>query len=249
MHFSTDTSDLRRHQLSLELTDFLFNSRSSFIIGTNYRDKSGVHNSAVFYDCESKAFHCYNKIHLVPFTETWPPLFDFDFLSPVKKSLNCDDFAPGKEIKVFSHKNFTFSVPICYEDSFSSFIRDMKSFSCDFFVNISDDAWARAEAEKNMHLAMSVFRSAEEASPFVRSTIDGKTCIINAHGSLVSCLESERDDFLYGVIKPVDFRTLYSVIGDIPVIFITLFTLLSLLILSAGFVKVKLCQQKSRKKI
>lgn len=240
MHFSSDSSDRRRHKLSLDLIDFLNNSHVSFIIGSNYGDERGIHNSAIFYDSENKNFQIYNKIHLVPFTEKWPAFFDSDIFTPIKKSLNCDDFAPGKDIKVFPHKSFRFAVPICFEDSFSSFIKDMKFFSCDFFVNISDDAWAGSKAEKNMHLAMSVFRSAEEATPFARSTIDGMTCIIDAHGSIVTCLECGSDDFLFGIIEPVAFRSLYSLIGDIPVIFITVTVLFALLILSAVFVKVKL---------
>ena len=233
--------DLLRQRLSRELFEYFESRHVSFLIGTNHADEDGVHNAALYFSGKSGEVLVYHKNRLVPFTEFWPDFLDFKFLDPVKKSLNCEFFARGKSIRSFPIKNMTFAVPICFEDSFSPLIRKMKESGADFFVNISDDAWSSSEAARNMHLSMSAFRCAEYASPMIRSTIDGKTCLLDCKGSLRAQIDSGRDGFLCaGLQLPEKAKTLYMLTGDWPLIFICLFTLLFLLILSLQFVKVRI---------
>ena len=113
-------------------------------------------------------------------------------------------------------------------------------FSFSFFVNISDDAWASSAAARNMHLSMSVFRAAEFSSPFIRSTIDGKTCIIDSCGKVTSEIPGEIDGFLCAKLEvQKNSSSPYFIIGDAFIVAITFFVFLLLLILSVGFVKVK----------
>jgi len=233
-------SDFRRHKLSETAVDFFRQQNSAFLIGNNHRDSSGVHNSAVYFPKESEEISVYDKNFLVPFTEYWPSFLNFKFLDSLKNYLNCEFFAPGSIINIFEIKNHSFASPICFEDSFSPLLRKMKKSGCDFFVNISDDAWAKSSAEKNMHLSMSVFRAAELASPFLRSTIDGRTCAIDSHGKILAQIQEEKDGWLYFKLKLSERKnTPYAFWGDFFVIVILFFMLILLLILSAGFVKVK----------
>ena len=242
--------DRQRHELSLQVTAYIKTTQKSFIVGNSYFDGSETHNSALYFDSVQKNVAVYSKNHLVPFTEYWPKFLDFPCFEPIKTRLNCDFFTAGTDITVFSFDSTHFCVPICFEDSFAPFVRKMKQSGADFFVNISDDAWAHSRAAQNIHLSMSVFRSAECAVPFVRSTIDGVTCVINENGAVTEQLESGTDDFLVSdVAIPAHGNTMYVLLGDFCVIVLSCLTGVLLLILSIRFVKVRLlCQKKIRKR-
>ena len=239
-------ADSERHSLAVDLNSYYRSKDCSFLIGNNHIDEVGTHNAALYFSPSQNDVGVYNKNHLVPFTEFWPDFLDFKFFDRIKDSLNCEFFAHGCGFKSFSIKNssgstLNFAVPICFEDSFSPLIRKMKDSGADFFVNISDDAWSSSEAARNMHLSMSAFRCAEYASPMIRSTIDGKTCLLDCKGSLRAQIDSGRDGFLCAELQlPEKAKTLYMLTGDWPLIFICLFTLLFLLILSLQFVKVRI---------
>ena len=74
----------------------------------------------------------------------------------------------------------------------------------------------------------------------IRSTIDGKTCIINEKGRVVSELESGIDGHLCGKLSVCakNKKTFYLLTGDFVMIFISIVIFSILLILSARFVKV-----------
>ncbi|MBB5225290.1 apolipoprotein N-acyltransferase [Treponema ruminis] len=233
-------SDKRRHELSEKLLSFISGKNSAFLIGSNHRDGRKTYNSALYFSPKESGAEVYNKNILVPFTEYWPSFLDFEFFDGLKSDLNCDLFEKGSEVKIFKIGKLNFASPICFEDSFSPLIRKMKKKGAEFFVNISDDAWASSEAARKMHLSMSVFRAAEYSSPFIRSTIDGKTCVIDSRGKVTGEIPCGIDGFLCAKIEvEKNSRTPYIIIGDVFIWAITIFTLIFLLILSAGFVKVK----------
>ena len=196
LYHAGNSSDSRRHALATDLLDYFMSKNCAFLIGNNHIDSLGIHNSAVFFDTQSQEIGVYNKNHLVPFTEFWPEFLDYKMFDGLKEVLNCDFFSPGKEVTIFKINNFHFASPICFEDSFPSLFRKMKSGGADFFINITDDAWSRSKAAQKMHLSMSVFRAAEFRSSVVRATIDGKTCVINSKGKIVAEIESGIDGFL-----------------------------------------------------
>lgn len=233
-------TDQRRHALASFLHDYIKEKKVFFLIGNNHADSDGTHNSALFFDPATDSVGVYDKNHLVPFTEFWPSFLDFKIFDRIKSSLNCEFFAHGKSVRIFSIRGLKFATPICFEDSFSPLVRKMKKMGADFFVNISDDAWSKSNAARKMHLSMSAFRCAEFSTPMVRSTIDGKTCIINEKGRVLSELESGIDGYLCPTLSLSGSRkeTFYLFCGDSAMIFISILIFSILLILSAGFVKV-----------
>ncbi|MCR4821562.1 MAG: apolipoprotein N-acyltransferase [Treponema sp.] len=233
------TSDYKRHSLALSLVEYIKSKNISFITGNNFLDGDGVHNAALFFTPDG-GVEFYLKNHLVPFTECWPDFLDSKVFDGIKKRLNCEFFAPGKEVRVFKMKALSLAVPICFEDSFSPLLAEMKALGADIFVNISDDAWAHSVAAQNIHASMSVFRSAEYGTATLRSTIDGKSCMIDWHGKIIEELSPGIDSFLAGKLSiPENSRTLYSFTGDFIYFVLTLATISFLLILLVLFVKVK----------
>lgn len=242
-HHSHD-NDKKRHELSESVLTYVASKNASFIIGNNFSDGAGNHNAALFFSPESEV-KVSMKNHLVPFTEYWPPFLDYAFFDGIKNRLNYDFFLPGDKIELFDFNGISISVPICFEDSFPSLIKKMKNLGAELFVVISDDAWAKSSAAQNIHCAMGCFRSAEFAVPSLRGTIDGKTCVIDRHGMIVSELETGVDGFLLGKIEVGDgSKTLFSLIGELPLCIISFSCLSLLLILLLQFAKVKLYDRR-----
>ncbi|MBQ9281023.1 MAG: apolipoprotein N-acyltransferase [Treponema sp.] len=237
--------DSARHALALAVYSYIRSKSCAFLIGNNHRDEKGEHNSALYFSPDYPEIGIYDKNHLVPFTEFWPDFLDFPVFDGIKGSLDCEFFSHGSGIRTFSirtslGRDLRFSVPICFEDSFSSLMRRMKLDGADFFVNISDDAWAREKSAQNMHLSMSAFRCAEFATPMIRSTIDGKTCVIGVDGLVVSAMESGIDGFLYErCMIPAKTASFYSIVGEWYLWIFSVLVFLSVLILSVRFVKVR----------
>lgn len=245
LYYMGSGTDARRHELARDVLEYIRGKDCAFLIGNNHRDGTGEHNAALYFSPDSEAVGVYCKNHLVPFTEFWPDFLDFPIFDGIKASLNCEFFAPGSGGSVFSistasRSSLNFAVPICFEDSFAPLVSEMKRCGADFFVNISDDAWAKSPAAQKMHLSMSAFRCAEFASPMIRATIDGKTCIISSSGNVLSEIASGADSFLCGEMPvPQSSGTLYARVGDAPFILLCALTALFLLILSARFVTVR----------
>ena len=234
------SSDKRRHALSKNLVEFFHSKDTAFLIGNNFSDESGTHNAALLFSPDSEEVSVYSKNHLVPFTEFWPSFLDFKIFDGIKESLNCDFFAHGTGISLFTVKNFRFATPICFEDSFAPLMRKMKKAGADFFVNISDDAWSGENAARNMHLSMSAFRCAEFRTPMIRATIDGRTCVINSNGKVISSLESGIDGFLCENFSvPKEKPTVYQFFGDSLLWILSALVLVSVLILSVRFCRIK----------
>ena len=124
----------------------------------------------------------------------------------------------------------------------------MKKEGADFLINITDDAWAESRAEKNMHLAMSVFRAAEFKSPVIRSSIDGITCFIDSDGKIISSLTPGSDGYLCGKVLLKKAVSVYYLTGDWPLTLTSVFVFTFMLILSSGFVKVKVYGRRETEK-
>lgn len=239
LHSGND-ADGSRHELAESLTAYFKSRGSAFLIGNNHLDAAGEHNSALYFPAGSGNVSVYNKIHLVPFAEFWPAFLDFGMFDRIKSSIGCDFFVAGEEVRVFELDGLRFGTPICFEDSFPDLLGQMRRMGASFFVNISDDAWAMSCAAQKMHLTMSVFRCAEFRTPMVRSAVDGKTCVIDSDGKILSSIESGEDAFLcWELDVPEESFSLYFLIGDAPARLIVLFVLSFLLILSVRFAKVK----------
>ena len=239
LYNSTNQNDGRRRNLSNGLLDYINGRERPFLIGNNHTDADGAHNSALYFPGGAGEVGVYDKNHLVPFTEYWPDFLDYKIFDGIKNRLDCEFFEHGKEIRTFALDGLRFAVPICFEDSFAPLVREMRLCGADFFVNISNDAWAKSPAARKMHLSMGAFRCAEFRTPMIRATIDGVTCVIDRNGAVVSEIAGGEDGFLCARVEVYEKScTLYLLTGDTPALIVTLLNLILLLILSLRFVKV-----------
>ncbi len=158
----------------------------------------------------------YSKIHLVPFTESLPFYSVFHKIYDVIVKDQSFVWSSGSRYRVFDYKNLNFSVPVCFEDTFGSECRKFVKNGAECFFNISNDSWSRSKTCQRQHLAMSVFRCAENDVPMVRSTASGITCFIDCSGRVVSHAAEFSKEWLYGEISVPRHKvlTFYTAYGD-----------------------------------
>ncbi|MDR2718054.1 MAG: apolipoprotein N-acyltransferase [Treponema sp.] len=208
-----------------ELREYLAAQEVPFVIGNDDARKDPAKNpragedfridyNAVMLFDKGKNTAVYRKLHLVPFTEHFP--YEKQ-LPPVHRALvNADThfWEKGTEATVFSGPGFTFSTPICFEDTFGYLSRKFVQNGADLIVNLSNDAWSRSLPAQNQHLSMAVFRAVENGRSMVRSTASGQTCGITPDGRVIALAPPFTEAWLTIAIPIVKNDTVYTRRGD-----------------------------------
>ena len=208
----TQKKDAARYMLSRHLLNYIEEKKRAFVLGNNHqetvenngREEVQNYNSALFFEPGKNVFPprpvVYNKMRLVPFTEMIPyPRLLTAFAKIF--SLDTHFWSAGEKVTLFELEGIRFCTPICFEDTFSSGIRDMCMTGAELIVNLSNDSWAHSLASQNQHLSMAVFRCAENHVPAVRCTASGQTCFIDAQGRVTAELKPFTEGYLFGRIS------------------------------------------------
>ncbi len=188
------------------------------------------YNSAILYKNGKPEQH-YSKIKLVPFSEYLPSFLNFDFISrPIIAHLG-GFWNPGSDKFIFRLGSASFASPICFEDSFGSFLASFDN--PDFFVVLTNDSWANSEYMQQQHLAMSRFRAAETASIIIRAADTGSTSAVNGKGSVIHELKSMEPgilalDIKLGVTKKTFYEQYHLFIDLLITAFAIFFTVLAM---------------------
>jgi apolipoprotein N-acyltransferase len=208
-----------------ELLEYLAAQEVPFVIGNDDARKDPAKNprtqddfrvdyNAVMLFQKGKNTAVYRKLHLVPFTEHFP--YEKQ-LPPVHRALvNADThfWEKGIDATVFSGPGFTFSTPICFEDTFGYLSRKFVQNGADLIINLSNDAWSRSLPAQNQHLSMAVFRAVENGRSIVRSTASGQTCGITPDGRIIALAPPFTPAWLTVAIPIVKGDTVYTRRGD-----------------------------------
>lgn len=237
--------DRKRFEIINSVLEYINKQNAVFVIGNFH----SVDTGGEYYDDYNCAFvfnprvnvippepEIYAKMHLVPFTETFPYAKLFPFIYKLLLKGDTHLWSAGKKRTVFRQAGISFSVPICFEDTFGNDCRKFVRDGARAFINMSNDAWSKSLACQYQHLSMAVFRSAESRIPTVRSTASGQTCIIDVHGRISAEAEPFSRTFVTGYIPVIEQSaplTLYDRTGDVLGIF---FIFVSLVWLAAGII-------------
>ena len=87
---------------------------------------------------------------------------------------------------MFRHPLFTFSTPICFEDSFPNDVRLFVLVGAQVILNISNDYWSLTDTEAMQHAANAVFRVVENGRPLARAAASGLTCLVDSLGRITA---------------------------------------------------------------
>ncbi|MFA6856884.1 MAG: apolipoprotein N-acyltransferase [Treponema sp.] len=233
--------DRKRFEIVNSILEYINKQNAVFVIGNFHSVDTGKE----YYDDYNSAFvfkpgvnvippdpEIYAKVHLVPFTETFPYAGFFPHIYKLLLRGDTHMWTAGKKRTVFTQAGISFSVPICFEDTFGNDCRKFVQNGARAFINMSNDAWSKSLACQNQHLSMAVFRSAESRIPTVRSTASGQTCIIDVHGKIISEAEPFSRTYITGFIPVIEQSsplTLYDRTGDVLGVFFIFASLVGLI--------------------
>lgn len=139
----------------------------------------GQFNSALHFDQSQHFVDAYYKMKLIPFGETLPFGSFNQALGEMLPEIAF--FATGEKFQLMkSKKEAQFSLAICYEILFSSFVRNYLNSipqKPHFILNLTNDSWYGKTAEPFQHLFLAKWRAVEFQLPLVRSTNTGITSV------------------------------------------------------------------------
>lgn len=177
------------------------------------------YNAAVLFSDDDRRIETYHKVKLVPFTEHFPYRQQLPWVYDLLMSVDITFWTPGEEFVVFTHPDFQFATPICFEDVFPGIVRQFALSGMEVIVNITNDYWSLREQAAQQHFAAAMFRSIELGMPMVRATASGVTGHIDDRGRIVATIPQYTEGFLVAEVDLVDGDdTLYHRWGDwIPI--------------------------------
>ena len=174
------------------------------------------YNGSVLFSPTGQRVETYHKIHLVPFTEYFPYKRQLPALYRMLQNFDAYFWEPGKRRVVFRHPLFSFSTPICFEDSFPNDVRLFVRAGAQVILNLSNDYWSLTDTEAMQHAANSVFRAVENGRPLARASASGLTCVVDPLGRITTRGPLYEPAFLIADVPVGDdgHDTLYSLWGD-----------------------------------
>jgi apolipoprotein N-acyltransferase len=215
--------DNQTYGLVRELRDFLSAQPVPFVVGNDDGQLKRVeegqevrvdYNASILFD-RGQIVDTYRKLHLVPFTESFP--FRKTLPRVYSWLVNADThfWEKGTVYTVFEAGGVRFSTPICFEDTFGYLCRGFVQHGADVLVNMTNDLWSFSVACAMQHMTMAVFRAVENRRSVVRSTNGGMTDIIDPNGRILASLPPFTEGFLSGSV-PVHrgVTTVYTRWGD-----------------------------------
>jgi apolipoprotein N-acyltransferase len=206
-----------------ELLDYLRLQDVPFLIGNddarrepskNPRDDYRVdYNAAMLFE-RGNLTGLYRKLHLVPFTEHFPYEKQFPWIYQALKNADTHFWEKGSEATVFSLPGFSFSSPICFEDTFGYLSREFVRNGAEIIVNLSNDAWSKSLPAQNQHLSMAVFRAVENRRSMARSTASGQTCAVDPNGRIIAMAPPFAEAWITAELPIMNITTVYTRYGD-----------------------------------
>jgi len=179
------------------------------------------YNAAILFE-KGQISGIYRKLHLVPFTEHFPYKKILPGLYRILEKADTHFWEKGEEATVFTGPGFTFSAPICFEDTFGYLSRNFVRRGADVLINLTNDAWSKSLPAQNQHLSTAVFRAVENCRPLLRSTVSGQTCVVEPSGKITSMASPFTEAWISTAVPIVKKTTLYTLYGDYLAIIFTL---------------------------
>lgn len=143
-----------------------------------------LYNSATVIGPDGATIGRYDKLHLVPFGEYVPFKRLFFFAGSLLDQVGT--FLPGEQRRVFTVREHTFGVFICYESIFGGEVREFARMGAQVLVNISNDGWYGDTSAPWQHLNMLRMRAIETHRWVLRATNTGVTAAIDPDGRVVA---------------------------------------------------------------
>lgn len=224
----------------------------SSLVGKEQRD----FNSCFLFDPSGSVVGQYDKMKLVPFSETVPYREHLPFLKReiLTKYLTLidqygiqwwSDFYPGDSISLFEMPGATVGVLICFESTFPEQARQMIRRGAGFLVGITNDTWFGSSVGIHMHARIFLTRAVENHCWMARAANSGLSYIVDPNGRIRESLPHDAVAGLKGKVGLLENYTFFTRHGDLAGRFSFLATVSVLAILLAVWLLRKLRPRSS----
>jgi apolipoprotein N-acyltransferase len=167
----------------------------------------------------------YYKQHLVPFGE-YLPLRGLIGNSLDALAVPNADFSSGGESQpLLEAAGYPVATSICYEVAFAEEIRRALPQAA-LLVNVSNDGWFGDSLAPHQHLEMARLRAKETGRPMLRATNTGISALIDHTGRVIARSPQFEEAVVTGEITPRQGATPYVLLGNTPVVVLTVLCLL-----------------------
>lgn len=189
------------------------------VLGIQRSEAYDYYNSLALVAHGPKVEAVYDKHHLVPFGEYMPfkELFRHINVSGIAARAEGGYSAgPGAQLLDLGGA-FGNALPlICYEAVFPQDLR--AAARPELLLQITNDAWFGNFSGPYQHLAQARIRAIEQGLPMLRAANTGVSAIIDGAGRVLKALPLGEAGFLDARLPPPLRVTLYSRVGDLPIL-------------------------------
>jgi apolipoprotein N-acyltransferase len=167
----------------------------------------------------------YYKRHLVPFGEYLPLRGLIGNSLDALAVPNADFSSGGDSQPLLEAAGYPVGTSICFEVAFAEEIRRALPQAA-LLVNVSNDGWFGDSLAPHQHLEMARLRARETGRPMLRATNTGISAIIDYTGRVLARSPQFKEAVVTGTITPRQGATPYVLLGDTPVVVLTVLYLL-----------------------
>lgn len=189
--------------------------KAQVIAGLDFQEGEVNYNSAFFFEPGKTSAKRYDKRVLLPIVEYMP----FEKLKSLSKSYGINNFfTAGTRSEVLG--SFSLSPSICYEELFSSLMREGRIKGANLFVNLTNDGWYPSSSLPEQHFVQGLIRAVENGVPVARSCNTGITGAVDSLGRVVARLGEKGDPLLeksgslHVSLSKYHYKTIFSFLGE-----------------------------------
>lgn len=182
-----------------------------------FDENNGKHNAMVAVTPDGTLTNYYTKRNLVPFGETMP--FEKLALKVIELlDMNYADasYVEGTSADIIELDGVRYGGVICYDSIFPWTVRDSASSGANLLVIVTNDSWFKDSASVHQHVWHAALRAVENGRYIVRSANTGISCFITPKGQIIAQTVPLVKDVTYSKVYTVESKTLYTIVGDVP---------------------------------
>ena len=215
--------DLNNNIRLSEKIKTISNKSNIVVAGFFTKLNNNYFNSMVFFSDKVEYYH---KRKLVPFGEYTPW---YDFFIDLSDSLNIPlsnlSHGPNSQKEIFFNKTKLLPL-ICFESTFPNLIKS--NSKNEIIINISNDGWFGNSFAPYQHLQITQIRALEFNRYILRAANTGLSAFIDNNGKVIEYVPINKEGTVSGSV-PINLdRSFYSRYGDICILMLLFFTLLSM---------------------
>nr|WP_237072573.1 apolipoprotein N-acyltransferase [Pseudaestuariivita rosea] len=196
------------------------------VIGIQRTENQRFYNSLISFDDQGSITGRYDKAHLVPFGEYMPAARFLAQFGIYGLAANQDGgFAHGAGPMTLDLGDLGKAVPlICYESIFPH-LANAAPERGDMLLLLTNDAWFGQFSGPYQHLMQARMRAIEQGLPMVRVANTGVSAVIDPYGHITGSIPLNQEGYLDLPLPDKRAATLYTVVGDWPVILLVIVVL------------------------